>query len=1037
MILESIAVENFLSHGSSEVCFTSSPLWLIGGDNGAGKSALFDAVEYALYGKHRGRSQNDSLLVKQGTRQAKITVVFQHNTNRYRVIHEIDAKHGNKGGRIDLWDTASNDWRSKNVGAGVKAIWEWVERELPSHDHFRSAIFLHQDETAYFLRGNATDRGKRFAALVDLERYSELAQKAQRLARKAEIQRETAVKREHDLGDLSDTALQLLDAERSAAEQALSEAEEAANVAQQVVRGAEAWAGLQQRRQQQERLISEMKLLLHEEQAIRAAAERVTAWDRAIVQLRTFWDRRDTAAKLRGQAELERREATKNDTERRVLELDHNTDQERYDRIEQVELPEMQREQREAEQRQARLDLELKIATALVELTTTQQKILELEGAEEIYQQWQRRQDALARLQNLLEARQKLADVEDKLLIAEDSHKQAVADVTTAREQLEKIDYALTEADMTSEQYIKELGALERDIAQLEGQIESHGKLTGHETECPVCAQSLDEMAFQHVQTVLEQDRIRLKEKRGERDARVQPLIQDAKAAIERLKQERHKQIQTIRVRENTERKADKHLMDVSNQVAAVRLNLASLGDVLLTDRPDLADQISAIDETWITTERQDVETALPIAQATAQQLATARKKITEMQARVATLREQRSFGAESLGDEQTVNEIAALLQETAKRVQSAGSSIQTLERERKELTKKIDEQARKMAVLVERATQARKRAEQLEEEAQTDSTSADKLRSALGEQWVPLLSERAVYESEVQQITELRPKAEKASELARARGQLEAGEAELERIGSDEQQIVPDHRIAVAQAREMELEANRRRAAITERHTASRREIAGFERKRQERESYRQEAAEADQEWKTFNELADLLKPGGRIQQTIAEQEQRKFAAEANQILELLNDPLRIRIDQARRGKDSQDVTIIDTSDLAHSDALSDNQSRRYFEFLSGGERFRVALALALALHRRVASGTAGTLIVDEGFGALDSDRRDRLAMQLTDTVKGILGLSLAHSLIICSHASEVQRHFRDNCWVVKKHAGTASIEPWKDPQA
>ena len=92
MILEEIEVENFLSHEHSKVCFTDSHLWLINGENGAGKSALFDALQYALYGEHRGRGQNDAFLVKQGAQRAKITVMFSHHGVRYRVICEIDYR---------------------------------------------------------------------------------------------------------------------------------------------------------------------------------------------------------------------------------------------------------------------------------------------------------------------------------------------------------------------------------------------------------------------------------------------------------------------------------------------------------------------------------------------------------------------------------------------------------------------------------------------------------------------------------------------------------------------------------------------------------------------------------------------------------------------------------------------------------------------------------------------------------------------------------------------------------------------------------
>jgi DNA repair exonuclease SbcCD ATPase subunit len=114
------------------------------------------------------------------------------------------------------------------------------------------------------------------------------------------------------------------------------------------------------------------------------------------------------------------------------------------------------------------------------------------------------------------------------------------------------------------------------------------------------------------------------------------------------------------------------------------------------------------------------------------------------------------------------------------------------------------------------------------------------------------------------------------------------------------------------------------------------------------------------------------------------------------------------------------QDLRIIDTSDPVGG--------ARYFEFLSGGEKFRIALALALALHR-VGGGRTGTLIIDEGFGALDSDKRANLALQMAaDTDHGILGVRLAESIIMCSHTSEVQRHF-PNHWHVENTDGTARV--------
>jgi DNA repair protein SbcC/Rad50 len=187
------------------------------GENGAGKSALFDALEYALYGEHRGRGQNHELLVKQGAQRAKITVVFSNHGTRYRVIREIDYRSGNKGGRIAIWDPTANDWVPENVGDGARAVWSWLKPRIPSHDLFCSAILLRQDDTAHFLDGTEGDRNKRFAALINLERYTELSQKAQELTRNAELERELARQRSKELGNLSNEVLQQLGAQLQAA----------------------------------------------------------------------------------------------------------------------------------------------------------------------------------------------------------------------------------------------------------------------------------------------------------------------------------------------------------------------------------------------------------------------------------------------------------------------------------------------------------------------------------------------------------------------------------------------------------------------------------------------------------------------------------------------------------------------------------------------------------------------------------------------------------------------------------------------------
>ena len=55
MIPQRIQLTGFLSYKETQTLdFAGAPLWMLSGNNGSGKSAIFDAVTYALFGHHRG-----------------------------------------------------------------------------------------------------------------------------------------------------------------------------------------------------------------------------------------------------------------------------------------------------------------------------------------------------------------------------------------------------------------------------------------------------------------------------------------------------------------------------------------------------------------------------------------------------------------------------------------------------------------------------------------------------------------------------------------------------------------------------------------------------------------------------------------------------------------------------------------------------------------------------------------------------------------------------------------------------------------------
>ena len=102
-------------------------------------------------------------------------------------------------------------------------------------------------------------------------------------------------------------------------------------------------------------------------------------------------------------------------------------------------------------------------------------------------------------------------------------------------------------------------------------------------------------------------------------------------------------------------------------------------------------------------------------------------------------------------------------------------------------------------------------------------------------------------------------------------------------------------------------------------------------------------------------------------------------------------------------------------------------DRALRAFEYLSGGERFRVAVALAVGIGQSVTGGqTADSLLIDEGFGALDDDGRALMVEELHRLSQEVLGDG---RVIVVSHQEDVQDQFLHR-YRVSKHEGRARIE-------
>jgi DNA repair exonuclease SbcCD ATPase subunit len=99
---------------------------------------------------------------------------------------------------------------------------------------------------------------------------------------------------------------------------------------------------------------------------------------------------------------------------------------------------------------------------------------------------------------------------------------------------------------------------------------------------------------------------------------------------------------------------------------------------------------------------------------------------------------------------------------------------------------------------------------------------------------------------------------------------------------------------------------------------------------------------------------------------------------------------------------------------------------------YLSGSQRFRVAVALALGIGQYVGGAARGqrAVIIDEGFGSLDADGIDAMAEHLRD-LSGRLD-----RVILVTHQQAMRKHFDDG-FLVQRKKGTSRVTPWSSADA
>ena len=191
MIPVKLALKNFLSYGEDvpPLDFTQFHIACLSGNNGQGKSALLDALTWAVWGEGRKASQEkkaDSSLLRIGQKDMQVEFVFDLEGDRYRIIrnYSLAGKSSRSGLEFQVFNQEDNEYVSL-TGSSIRETQGKIIKTLRiDYQTFINSAFILQGRIDEFSRKSARERKEILSEILGLSRYDELANLAKSHLRK-------------------------------------------------------------------------------------------------------------------------------------------------------------------------------------------------------------------------------------------------------------------------------------------------------------------------------------------------------------------------------------------------------------------------------------------------------------------------------------------------------------------------------------------------------------------------------------------------------------------------------------------------------------------------------------------------------------------------------------------------------------------------------------------------------------------------------------------------------------------------------------
>ncbi|DAB28615.1 MAG: chromosome segregation protein SMC [Sulfurimonas sp. RIFOXYD12_FULL_33_39] len=258
MILSKLHLENFKKYTSYDIEFGEGLIGIIG-KNGSGKSTIFEAILFALYGELKNKGYKD--IVRNANASDKDSVVveliFEFDGVQFRVVREFRGKALTANAKLYKNEELTTSGAKEVTSAIVKLT-------KMSKDAFMHTLFASQKELTSLSTLKNEDRKKMIRKLLGLEKIDFIENSL--VERSRELKREIEAFKEILLGEdeikqkeqLIKESLAAKEALAKDAEQKSKELEEIKTKVQHVKKELELFA---KTKEQKQKLLSELELI--------------------------------------------------------------------------------------------------------------------------------------------------------------------------------------------------------------------------------------------------------------------------------------------------------------------------------------------------------------------------------------------------------------------------------------------------------------------------------------------------------------------------------------------------------------------------------------------------------------------------------------------------------------------------------------------------------------------------------------------------------------------------------------------------------